>query len=676
MNETALLYDLAVVMTAAGVAALVAHAFNQPKILGYILAGVVIGPHTPPFSFVHNEATIQTLADLGILFLMFSLGLEFNLRRLRAVGRTAFITAVLDVTLMLYIGYEVGRWFGWGGLESLFLGAVICDSSTTVLAKLLRELNKSQERFAHIVYATTLVEDLLAIALIAVLTGVASTGSLQGGPVAVRMAILAVFLVVVLVVGLLLVPRLLTRVARYRNDELLVIVVLALAFGVSLLAVQLELSLALGAFLIGAITAESGLIGRIELLVAPLRHMFTAVFLMAIGLLIQPALMVQYLLPIVGVAAVIIAAKWVNCSVGSFLSGNDLGTSFRVGIAMGQVAEFAFIIAALGLSLKATRPDVYQVAVGAAVLSVIVNPYMIRHADRLAALARRLVPANIRQTLEVYTHWIHQLREESADTPLAQTVRRSLRLVIINTAFIAALFMGAGYAARHEGVMVDLPFGSDSRRGFLWLATVLLALPFYVANFRKTQALGMLLAEVTIPPSNQTGWARHLRALVGALTLFLGVAGMALLTFLLSSAFLPSARALVVLVATVAVVTGLSWRMLVRVYARAQGEVRDLFAREAPTAHHPSLPATIGALLDRDVDAVVVPSRSPVIGKSIPGIQLRTTTGATVVSIERGTDILLNPDFSVTLEANDRVLLMGEPAQIDAVREMFRERDG
>ena len=362
MGETALLHDLAVVMTAAGVAALVAHAFNQPKILGYILAGVVIGPHTPPFSFVHNEATIQTLADLGILFLMFSLGLEFNLRRLRAVGRTAFITAILDVTLMLYIGYEVGRWFGWGELESLFLGAVICDSSTTVLAKLLRELNKSQERFAHIVYATTLVEDLLAIALIAVLTGVASTGSLQGGPVAARMAILAVFLVVVLVVGLLLVPRLLTRVASYRNDELLVIVVLALAFGVSLLAVQLELSLALGAFLIGAITAESGLIGRIELLVAPLRHMFTAVFLMAIGLLIQPALMVQYLLPIVGVAAVIIAAKWVNCSVGSYLSGNDLGTSFRVGIAMGQVAEFAFIIAALGLSLKATRPDVYQVA--------------------------------------------------------------------------------------------------------------------------------------------------------------------------------------------------------------------------------------------------------------------------------------------------------------------------
>ena len=587
MSEATLFHDLAIVMIAAGAVAMIAHVLGQPKIFGYILAGVVIGPYTPPFSFVHNEATIQTLANLGILFLMFSLGLEFNLRRLRAVGRTALVTAVLDVALMLYIGYQLGRWLGWGGLESLFLGAIICDSSTTVLTKLLRDLNKSQERFAHIVYATTLVEDLLAIALIAILTGVAATGSLQTGPVMIRMAILAVFLIVVLVVGLLLVPRLLTRVARYRNDELLVIVVLALAFGVSLLAVQLELSLALGAFLIGAITAESGLVGRIELLVAPLRHMFTAVFLVAIGLLIQPALLVHHLLPTIGIAAVIIVAKWVNCSLGSFLTGNDLGSSFRVGIAMGQVAEFAFIIAALGLSLKATQPAVYQIAVGAAVLSVIVNPYMIRHADQLASFAHRLVPEGLLQTLQVYTRWIHQLQEEYNDTPLRRTVRHSLRIVVINTAFIAALFMCAGYLARHEGILINLPFWPGSRRGLLWLTTLLLALPFYISNFRKIEALGMLLAEVTLPPSNQTRWARHLRSLVGALIVFLGVVGMAVLTFLLSSAFLPSPRASIVLVGVAALVTGLSWHMLVRVYARAQGEVLDLFARGAPTAQAP-----------------------------------------------------------------------------------------
>ncbi len=671
MNGATLLHDLAIVMIAAGVAALLAHILGQPKILGYILAGVVIGPHTPPFSFVENEATIRTLADLGILFLMFSLGLEFHLRRLRAVGRMALIIAVLDVTLMLYLGYQLGRGFGWGAIESLFLGAVICDSSTTVLAKLLRDLRKSQERFAHIVYAATLVEDLLAIALIAILTGVAATGSLQAGPVLGRMGVLGIFLITVIIVGLLLVPRLLTRVARYRNDELLVIVVLALAFGVSLLAVKLELSLALGAFLIGAITAESGLIGRVEMLIAPLRHMFTAVFLVAIGLLIQPALLVQHLLPILGVAAVIIVAKWVNCAAGSFLAGNDLGTSFRVGIAMGQVAEFAFIIAALGLSLQAIRPAVYQVAVGAAVLSVVLNPYLIRRADWLAGQARRRVPKGLRQTLGVYTHWIHQLGETDRGTPIRRAVRRSIRLVIINNAFIAALFLCAGYAARHEGLRARLPFGPDGQRGLIWLATLLLALPFYVASFRKIQALGMMLAEVTLPVTIQTLWARQLRALVAALTLFLGVAGMALLTFLLGSAFLPSPRVLILLVGMVVFIMGLRWNMLVRVYARAQGEVRDLFAREAPTALSPSMPATIGALLDRDVVAVTVPLNSPVIGKSIPELQLRTATGATVVSIERGADILLNPDISYPLHVGDRVLLMGDAAQMDAVRRLF-----
>lgn len=671
MSEATLIHDLAVVMIAAGVAALIAHVLDQPKTLGYILAGVLIGPHTPPFSFVHSEETIRTLADLGILFLMFSLGLEFNLRRLRAAGRTAFLTAALDVVLMLYVGYQLGRWLGWGGLESIFLGAIICDSSTTVLAKLLRELNKSQERFASIVYATTLVEDLLAVGVIAILTGLVSAGGLRAGAVVTRMAILGIFLIVLLVVGLLLVPRLLKRVAGYRNDELLAIVVLALAFGMSLLAVRLELSLALGAFLIGAITAETGLIGRIELLIAPLRHMFTAVFFVAIGLLVQPALLIHYVFPVLGVAAVIIVAKWVNCAAGCYLSGSDLGTSFRVGVAMGQVAEFAFIIAALGLSLGATRPDVYQVGVGAAVLSILVNPYMIRHADRLAGIARRLLPTAVRQTLGVYTHWIHQLKEEYGETPLRKAVVRSLRLIVINTAFVASLFMGAGYLARHEDLMVDIWFWPGGWRGLLWLPALLLALPFYVANFRKLQALGMMLGEVTIPPSNQTSWAQRLRAFVAALTLFIGVAGMAVITFLVSSTFLPSPRALIVLVALAAVVTGLSWQFLVRVYARAQGEVRDLFARNSPASLPSSVAGTIGALLDEEVNAVTVPHDSPVIGKSVPELKLRTATGATVVSIERGSDILLNPDAALALEAGDRVLLMGSVAQVDAVRRMF-----
>ncbi len=671
MDEATLLQDLAVVMTAAGIAALLAQLLDQPKALAYMAAGVVIGPFTPPFSFVQSESAIHTLADLGILFLMFSLGLEFNLRRLRSAGRTAFITASLDVALMLYLGYHLGRRLGWGDLESIFLGAIICDSSTTVLAKVLRELNKSHEKFAPIVYATTLVEDLLAVGLIAVLTSLGTGGGVHAGALVTRAATLAVFLIVMLVGGLLVVPRLLRRVAGYRSDELLTIVVLALAFGVSLLAVKLQLSLALGAFLVGAITAESRLIGRIELLVAPMRHMLTAVFFVAIGMLIQPQIMIHYATPIIGLAAVIVVAKLANCFAGCFLSGHDMDTSFRVGIAMGQVGEFAFIIAALGLSLGTVRPDIYQVGVGAAILSILVNPYMIRRSDRLAQAAERLMPASVRQTMGVYTRWIHQLNEGYAVNPLRSVVGHSLRLLVINSAFIAALFMGAGYLARREDVLAGLGLQPGDWRGLLWLPALLLALPFYVANFRKLQALGMILGEVTIPPSNQTRWAQRLRAFVAALTLFIGVAAMAWLTFLVSSAFLPSPRALIVLLALAAVVTALSWQFLVRVYARAQSEVRDLFAREAPASSPASVAGTIGALLDGDVAAVTVPRGSPVIGKSLPQLRLRSVTGATVVSIERAADVVFNPDSSQLLEAGDRILLLGSREQVEAVRQMF-----
>ncbi|MFH0878378.1 MAG: cation:proton antiporter [Lentisphaerota bacterium] len=257
MESISFIQDLAIVMMVAAVVSIVFHRFDQPRVIGYILAGVIIGPHTPPFSFIHDEASIRTLADLGVIFLMFSLGLEFNFRKIRNVGGTAAATAVLDVVVMLWIGYTLGRLLGWGRMESVFLGAVICDSSTTLLVKTLNDLGWTRRPFASLIFGITLVEDLLAIVLIAVLNGLGMTGSVQPGMLLGRLGDLGIFLVVVIVVGLLAVPRLLGALARYKSDELLLITVLGLCFGVSLVAVKLQFSLALGAFLMGAVTAEA-----------------------------------------------------------------------------------------------------------------------------------------------------------------------------------------------------------------------------------------------------------------------------------------------------------------------------------------------------------------------------------------------------------------------------------
>ncbi len=300
---------------------------------------------------------------MGIILLMFSLGLEFSLGKLKRVGATAFIAAALEIVLMLGIGYQIGRWFGWSQMDSVFLGAMLSISSTTIIVKALAELGKSKERFAELIFGILIVEDILAIAIIALLSGIAMTGSLQIGEVVGTVSRLGIFLVVTLVLGLLFVPRLIGYVARFKSNEMLLITVLGLCFGFSLLAVKLHYSVALGAFIIGAVIAEAREVKKIEHLTEPVRDMFSAIFFVAIGMLIDPALLAQYWLPIAVITVVVVVGKVLTCSFGTFVAGNDTRTSLRVGMGLAQIGEFSFIIAALGLNLGVTSKFLYPIAV-------------------------------------------------------------------------------------------------------------------------------------------------------------------------------------------------------------------------------------------------------------------------------------------------------------------------
>src|SRR5436190_3098883 len=309
MHGVALLQDLAVVMIVAGLVTILFHRFKQPVVLGYIIAGVIIGPHTPPFPLIHDQDTIQTLAELGVVFLMFSLGLEFSLRKLKKVGVTALVAAALEILLMVWVGYEVGQFFGWNRMDSIFLGAMLSISSTTIIVKALAELGKGKERFAQLIFGILIVEDMLAIVMIALLSGIAMGGSLEVRAVVETVSRLGMFLVVALVIGLLSVPRLLSYVAKFKSNEMLLVTELGLCFGVSLLAVNLGYSVALGAFVIGAVVAESRELLKIEHLMEPVRDLFSAVFFVAIGLMIQPAMLVKYWLPILVITVAVVLGK-------------------------------------------------------------------------------------------------------------------------------------------------------------------------------------------------------------------------------------------------------------------------------------------------------------------------------------------------------------------------------
>src|SRR6266536_2563720 len=447
MHEIAFLQDLAAVMIVAGLVTVVCHRLKQPVVLGYILAGVIIGPHTPPIPLIKNEETINTLAELGVVFLMFSLGLEFNLRKLIKVGFAAFIAAALEILLMIWVGYQIGRASGWKTMDCIFLGAMLSISSTTIVLKALGELGRTKEKFAELIFGILIVEDILAIVMIALLSGMARTGNLELGDVLVTTARLVIFLTMVLVVGLLTVPRLLRYVARFKSNEMLLITVLGLCFGVSLLAVKLGYSVALGAFVIGAVIAEAREIGRIEILTEPLRDMFSAVFFVAIGLLIEPKLMAQYWLPVVVITMAVVLGKVVTCAFGAFVAGNDTRTALRVGMGLAQIGEFSFIIASLGQTLGVTSGFLYPIAVTVSALTTLLNPYLVKNADALVNWFDRVAPPRFVNSLALYTRWVGQWREGSHNSMASRLRRRWTWQMALNSALIAGIFIGASFVA-------------------------------------------------------------------------------------------------------------------------------------------------------------------------------------------------------------------------------------
>lgn len=387
MQHLSFIQDLAVVMMTAGFVTILFRTLNQPVVLGYIVAGVIIGPHTPPFTFITHEDTIRILAEVGVVFLMFSLGLHFDFKKLREVGRTAAMAGVFEITAMLVLGFAVGRIFGWQTIDCLFLGAMLAISSTTIIVKTLHELGLSTQRFAELIFGILIVEDILAVAVMALLSAIALTHHITAVETVITVGRLALFLALTVGLGLFFIPPIFRFVASHQNNEATLIVTLGLCFSSAMLAMKLGYSSALGAFLMGAILADAKDVPDVPRLIAPLKDMFSAIFFVTVGMMLDPRIIGEYALPIGILSLVVIVGKIATCSLGTRLAGNDWPTSVKVGMGMAQIGEFSFIIAALGLTLKVTSPFLYPIAVTVSVVTIILTPYLIRNAD---AISRRL----------------------------------------------------------------------------------------------------------------------------------------------------------------------------------------------------------------------------------------------------------------------------------------------
>jgi CPA2 family monovalent cation:H+ antiporter-2 len=669
METTSFIQDLAVILMAVGGVAALFTRFGWPKVIGYILAGTVIGKYTFGGSLVINQGSIEVLGQIGVVFLMFTLGLEFSVRKLKKVGHVIFPTALLDMAVMVWAGHFVGTtFFGWGTVQSLFLGAAISDSATTLLAKTIDEMGWNSRRFTKYIFGITITEDILCVGLIALLAGFAQSGTFDIGSVVSSMGGLLLFFTGVSVFGLLLVPRLLNRVAKLKDDESLLLTMLGVCFLVAFLAAKLEFNLALGAFLVGVMGAESEPLKRIYQQCVPLRTMFSAIFFVTIGLLIDPAQMLANWQAILCLTAVVIVGKSINCTLGSLLTGQDLKNALQTGIGLAQIGEFAYLVALIGVTMKVVDSSMYQIAVGVSVLTTLLNPFLMRASDPFADWVERRLPKRWSTLLETYQNWSERFRHSSVTSEKTRAFRYNLTVILLQLTLVAVIFIMAGMLARLDYARFS-PLIDDNKKMLLWGMASLLTVPNAIFIFYRARALGGVVADVLVPAKVQdTPWAQSFRRVARFLFAVSGVVLLFIETVLLSGSIMPEqgwARALVGVVLLLVGVFG--WNRFWRLGAESLETLRSVLTKEVDA--DPSESAA--DLLDIHTEKLKVMPASKVCGSSLRDIDLRARFGASVIGIERKGQTLVNPMATDTLEAGDVVLVLGDDEQLAQVRELL-----
>jgi len=670
MEGVSFLQDLATVMIVAGMVTLLFHRLKQPVVLGYLLAGFIIGPNTPPFSFIQDAATIQVMADLGVVFLMFSLGLEFSFRKLKLVGLSALLIAVFEIMVMIFTGYLLGSAFGWSKADCVFLGIMLSLTSTMIVVKSLRDRGEMRSRHAELIAGVSLFDDIFVILLMVALPGFALTGNLPTNELVLMLTKLFIFLVAAVVVGLLLVPRLLRYIARYATEETLLIVSLGLCFGLSLFAVKIQLSAALGAFLIGAVVAESREVGRITNLFIPLRDMFCAVFFVAIGMQIDPQHLAGSIIPAVVITIGYVIMKVIACAGGAFMTGTDAKTSMRVGTNMAQLGEFAFILATLGAQLDVTSDFLYPLIVTVASLNALIRPYLVDNADSIAVWVGRILPEPLVNQMTFFRRRAASLGEQKQKKSVMRHVWSLVVQLALNMALMAGGFIAAGFVNRtFPHLFSFLPDFAGGSQSLVWLGMAVLLLPLYVATVRKMQAMSMMLSELMTSGVQERRSKRVLRSTLSGVLLFIQLLFLTILTVIVSAALLPPWQTLVVLLLIIALLIFKFGRDFNRWYSEGKFALVATLSEPVPMPESTER-STTPHLSEAHMKKIVVhPDTHD--GKLIREIGLRTITGASIVALERNGHPVINPGPDVEILAGDELLLIGDHQQLANAARMF-----
>ncbi|MBO9660288.1 MAG: cation:proton antiporter, partial [Chitinophagaceae bacterium] len=433
-----LISDLGLILGAAAIVTIIFKWLKQPLVLGYLIAGFLVGPHFSVFPTVVETENIKVWAEIGVIFLLFSLGLEFSFKKLLKVGTPASVTALVEVVFMLMIGYVAGSLMGWSRMDSIFLGGVLSISSTTIIIRAFEELGVKGHKFASLVFGILIVEDLVAIVLLVLLSTLAVSAQFAGMEMLMSVAKLVFFLVLWFVSGIFFLPTFLRKTKKFMNDEMLLITSLSLCILMVWLATKVGFSPALGAFIMGSILAETVYAEKIEHLVKSVKDLFGAVFFISVGMLFDPQMLAKYALPVVLITVVTIIGKSLSTTAGALISGQPLKSSVQAGMSLSQIGEFSFIIATLGLTLKVTSDFLYPIAVAVSAITTFTTPYMIKVSEPLYEWLQKRLPGSWTSAIHRYSSRSQSI---SNSTDWQVYVRSGMVSTVLVSIIITAIVM-------------------------------------------------------------------------------------------------------------------------------------------------------------------------------------------------------------------------------------------
>lgn len=650
---TPLISDLALILICAGIMTLIFKKLKQPLVLGYIVAGFICTPHFKFTPSVVDSASIHIWSEIGVIFLLFALGLEFSFKKLMKVGGSAVISACTIIFCMILVGVFVGWTFGWNRMDCIYLGGMLAMSSTTIIYKAFDDMGLRQQRFAGLVLSILILEDILAIVLMVMLSTMAVSQNFEGGEMVYSILKLLFFLILWFVVGIYGIPLFLKRVRKLMSDETLLIVSLALCFGMVYLAALVGFSPAFGAFIMGSILSETIESEHIGKLVSPVKDLFGAIFFVSVGMMVDPAMIVEYKYQILVIVLAVLLGQTIFGTTGVLLSGQPLKTAMRCGFSLTQIGEFAFIIASLGVSLKVTSHFLYPIVVAVSVITTFLTPYMIRLAVPAYNVIDKYMPSRWRRLLDRYSSGASVVNHSNNWKKLVIAIIRIVLIYAVLSIAVTALFLH-----------FIVPLATDML-GDLWGRILGAALTIAaIAPFLRAMIMKKNRSE-----EFKSLWSdsRFNHAPLISIILLRIVIAIGFIVFIIENLFRASAALMVGIAIIVVCAMILSRFLKKQSIVLERTFVRNLHYKEIQQEYlGEKQPEYAGRLLDRDLHLsdFLIPAESAWAGKTLRELDLGKKYDVHVASIIRGKHRLNIPDGNTCIFPNDLIQVIGTDEQL------------